>query len=73
MVSVERNERSPAGMRLPNSARMPRQNAISFAMGTPQPCSNPLPTFTAVYTSAGTMAPPDPPKMGSSALRGFFS
>ena len=73
MVSVERNERSPAGMRLPNSARMPRQNAISFAMGTPQPCSNPLPTFTAVYTSAGTMAPPAAPRMGSSALRGFFS
>ena len=73
MVSVERNERRPAGMRLPSNARIPRQNAISFAIGTPQPCSLPLPTLTAMYTRAGTIAPPTAPRIGSSALRGFLS
>ena len=73
MVSVERNERSPGGTRLPRSARMPRQNAMSFAMGTPHPCSKPPPAFTAKYTSAGSTAPPAAPKMGRSALRGFTS
>ena len=73
MVSVDKNERNPAGTRLPSSAKMPRQNAISFAMGTPQPCSKPLPAFTTVYTTAGTTAPPAAPKMGSNALRGLRS
>ena len=73
MVSVDKNERSPAGMRLPSSAKIPRQNAMSFAMGTPQPCSKPLPMFTTLYTTAGTTAPPAAPKMGSRALRGLRS
>ena len=46
---------------------------MSFAMGTPQPCSKPLPVFTARYTMAGTTAPPAAPKMGSRALRGLRS
>ena len=73
MVSVERNTRSPNGTRSPKSARIPRQNAMSFAMGTPQPCSKPLPALTAVYTNAGTTAPPAAATMGSSALRGLVS
>ncbi len=47
IVSVERNARNPAGTLLPSNARMPRQNAMSFAMGTPQPCSKPLPMLKA--------------------------
>ena len=36
-ASVERNTRTPAGTRLPRSARMPNANAMSVAVGTPQP------------------------------------
>ena len=36
-ASVDRNTRTPAGTRLPRSARIPNANAMSVAVGTPQP------------------------------------
>ena len=36
-ASVLRNTRTPLGTRLPSRARMPSANAISVAVGTPQP------------------------------------
>ncbi len=38
-ASVLRNTRTPFGTRLPKSARMPSANAMSVAVGTPQPCA----------------------------------
>ena len=36
-ASVDRNTRTPLGTRLPSSAKMPSANAMSVAVGMPQP------------------------------------
>ena len=38
-ASVLKNTRTPLGTRLPSRARMPSANAMSVAVGTPQPCA----------------------------------
>ena len=38
-ASVLKNTRTPLGTRLPNKARIPSANAMSVAVGTPQPCT----------------------------------
>ena len=45
-ASVLKNTRTPLGTRLPRSAKMPKANAMSVAVGTPQPCA--VPGFAAL-------------------------
>ena len=69
MAAAVRKMRSSTGTREPMMAISATANAVSVAMGTPQPCAQgPLGTSD-TYIRAGTTMPPTAAAMGRAALR----
>ena len=70
MAKAVRKTRSPRGAQRPMSASTPRANAMSVAIGTPQPrvAGESRPT-TRTKTTAGTSAPPNAATTGRVARR----
>src|SRR6185437_1620197 len=73
IASASRNTFSGNGARLPSNASTPSANAISVAIGMPQPWAPRPPKFHAVKMSAGTSIPPNAAATGNIALRGDAS
>ena len=57
-ASVLRNTRTPEGMRSPSSERTPRANAMSVAVGMPQPLAVAVPKLKATKMRMGATTPP---------------
>ena len=58
---------SGSGARVRNRESTPRLNAMSVAIGMPQPLDASPPELNAKYMSAGTIIPPNAAKMGRAA------
>ena len=73
-ASVDRNTRTPFGTRLPRSAKMPSANAMSVAVGTPQPCTaSGCDALNSRSMQMGAHTPPAAPSMGGLACRMLVS
>ena len=69
-AKVSRKIFNVAGARLPTSASTPTANAMSVAIGMPQPLTPGPPALNARYSAAGTTIPPRAATSGSAAARG---
>lgn len=61
--------RRPTGSRAPSTAMQPTTNAMSVAMGMPQPRAAGSPHWSARYRPAGTTMPPSAAATGRAARR----
>ena len=68
MANAVRNTLSETGTRSPSTDRMQTANAISVAVGIPQPDAASVPRFTSVYRTAGIITPPNAAITGNSAF-----
>jgi len=63
------NARVRSGNRRPTSASMPRANAVSVDIATPQPCADRCPALNARKIATGTTMPQTPVTNGSVTRR----
>ena len=73
MASAVRKILSPSGTREPRSASTPKANAMSVAIGMPQPELPEPPPTTSAKMTAGNTAPPSAAAMGNVARRTLSS
>ena len=70
MANAVRNTLSDTGTLSPSIERMPTANAMSVAVGIPQPEAAAVPWFTSVNINAGATTPPNAAITG---MRAFFT
>ncbi len=68
IANVVRNILSPSGTLLPSSFRMPREKAISVAIGMPHPSEPGFPEFRIRNSTRGKNIPPIAAKNGKDAF-----
>ncbi len=73
IASVSRKSLSACGARDPTMATTATANAMSVAIGIPQPRPPGPPALTAAKSSAGTVMPPIAARIGRLAARGSRS
>lgn len=71
IANAVRNTFKLIGIRLPKRYKTPKANAMSVAIGMPQPGADSAPLFNTNYIKAGTTIPPKAAAIGNIALRGF--
>jgi hypothetical protein len=70
MASVSMNTLAAAGRRRPRIAMTPSANAMSVAIGIPQPWISGVPGLSTAYSRAGTAMPPNAATIATAARRG---
>ena len=68
IASAIKNIFRPVGTLFPNKEAMPNENAISVAVGIPQPCVKAVPMLTNIKINPGTTIPPNAAPKGKIAL-----